>query len=197
MVLIHDGLLSATIGVLAVILNARPANAIPPGAVALAEWFDRTLPRIFPNTTDGWQECFEDGTFHPNVVGSYNTLPINGLAELKGLGALISSLATEQLEYFVLEPTATVAFATDEAGHSGLITYTGKSSLKTKSGAVYADGLSSVSVTVEWNEALQKRAITVWKEVSTPPNFPDYPWDVLTAAEQHSEPSMGRAVGEL
>ncbi|KAF6756961.1 hypothetical protein DFP72DRAFT_1114572 [Ephemerocybe angulata] len=147
----------------------------PAGTTALEEWFKSVVPQIFPNSTTTWQTAFENGLLDPNIKAALNGRPFGSLAEMRGYWSAVSAQIASRTEYYITEPEA-FAFATDPEGRSGYVIGAGKTSLKTKQGDVYTDGGSSAFVSVAWNTLLQKRVITEWKEVNTPPNYPNYPW---------------------
>lgn len=60
---------------------------------------------------------------------------------------------------------------------NGWIVSTGTSTLVTKQGQYFEGGQAGSWVEVKWDPTLNKRTIAGWIEISTPPNFPNYPWN--------------------
>ncbi|KAG2018471.1 hypothetical protein CC2G_007899 [Coprinopsis cinerea AmutBmut pab1-1] len=154
-----------------------PSHAqIPAGTTALAEWFTNLIPSVIPNTTTNWIPPFEDGTFAEDIVVHFNGRVIEGRENMKTYWTGLSANIVARVDAYVIEPTQTVAFTTDVEGREGWVVATGKTWLQTKQGEVYTDGGASAWVVVKWDQVLEKRVVKEWREVNTPPNFPNYPW---------------------
>ncbi|TFK27917.1 hypothetical protein FA15DRAFT_719923 [Coprinopsis marcescibilis] len=158
--------------------NVTQVSQTPPsGTTELRDWFTEFIPALFPNTTTHWKKRFDDGTIAPKIYGTFNGLTFHGSAALRRSLLGSSCIITSRLDSYVIEPTQITAAASDPQGRNGWVVYSGKTSLVTKEGEVYTEGLASVFATVEWDAVLEKRTVTEYREVNTPPNSPNYPWN--------------------
>ncbi|RXW19502.1 hypothetical protein EST38_g6361 [Candolleomyces aberdarensis] len=158
------------------LMNVTPAVAKPAGTVALENWMLDIIPQIFPNTTTNWQPLFDNDIIVPDVKLTFNARTITGRDSMRALWEQLNQMVVARTSSYVLEPTGVVAFSLDDEGHNGWVIATGATTLTTKRGRCYTGGGASAFVSVVWNETLQARTITEWKEVNTPPNYPNYPW---------------------
>ncbi|EAU83333.1 hypothetical protein CC1G_12394 [Coprinopsis cinerea okayama7 len=158
--------------------NVVPVEAqVPRGTVILRDWFVDLIPTVFPNTTTHWVKIFEDGTLADDIVCQFNTRTLNNKAEMRGFWTAISHQIEDRISQYVIQPKSAVAFAADDKGREGWVIATGDTWLRTKQGRYHAGGSASAWVSVKWDHAKKKRVITEWKEVNTPPNYPNYPWN--------------------
>ncbi|KAJ2916724.1 hypothetical protein MD484_g3686, partial [Candolleomyces efflorescens] len=173
--------LTTALGAVAVALttalvNVTPVAAKPPGVVALENWMLDIIPQIFPNTTTNWQPLFDNEIIVPDVKLMFNARTITGRDSMRALWESLNAIVVARTKSYVLTPTGVVAFALDDEGRNGWVVATGDTTLVTKTGRCYTGGGASAWVSVAWNETLQARTITEWREVNTPPNYPNYPW---------------------
>ncbi|TFK27883.1 hypothetical protein FA15DRAFT_692176 [Coprinopsis marcescibilis] len=178
--------LSAAFALLAATLSSTlvaatplsPAPVTPPsaGVAAMQDWFRDFIPRLAPNSTDNWQAVFADGTLVSNIHATLNTNTFNDVDSMRAYWAFLNARILERIERYVVEPTQITAHVTDAEGRNGWVVTTAKSWLITKQGDLHTGGIAGAFAEIKWDPILQKRTVTEFREVNTPPNWPNYPW---------------------
>ncbi|TFK27918.1 hypothetical protein FA15DRAFT_701516 [Coprinopsis marcescibilis] len=137
-----------------------------------------------PNGTSHWQGASYSGTIAPDILCSFNNQTFYGSKPMM-VGPLFdiriifnaSSVINRRIAWYDIEPTQTVAFATDDDGFNGYVIATARTKLWVKgSPVVYNDGSGSAYLIIKYSPKLQKRTITEWHEVNTS-KLPQLPMD--------------------